>query len=51
MESHTSTKKTVNESVLGSASRATSSPRVNNKQPIVESNEMVMRFKKLAGII
>ena len=34
----------------GSASNLTSYPKVN-KQPIVESNEMVLRFKKLAGII
>ena len=34
----------------GSASNLTSTPKVN-KQPIVESDEMVLRFKKLAGII
>ena len=44
-------KKKVNESVLGSASKSTSSPKVSKKRPIVESDEMVSRFKKLAGII
>ena len=44
-------KKKVNENVLGSASKSTSSPRVSKKKPIVESDEMVSRFKKLAGII
>lgn len=42
--------KTVNEGVIGSASKATLAPKTS-KQPIVESNEMVNRFKKLAGII
>jgi hypothetical protein len=44
------TKKTVNESVIGSASKATGLVK-EAKQPIVESDEMVNRFKKLAGII
>ena len=35
----------------GSASNLTATPRVTKKQPIVESNEMVNRFKKLAGLI
>jgi hypothetical protein len=35
----------------GSASNLTSTPRVSKKKPIVESDEMVLRFKKLAGII
>jgi len=35
----------------GSASNLTSTPKVSKKKPIVESNEMVLRFKKLAGII
>ena len=35
----------------GSASNMTSTPKVTKKQPIVESDEMVARFKKLAGII
>lgn len=43
------TKSPVNE-VKGSASKATGTAPVV-KQPIVESNEMVNRFKKLAGII
>ena len=42
--------KTVNEGVIGSASKATLAPK-SSKQPIVESTEMVNRFKKLAGII
>ena len=50
-ENLVSKKKTVNESVLGSASKSTSSPKVSKKRPIVESDEMVSRFKKLAGII
>jgi len=44
------TKKTVNEGVIGSASKATGLVK-EAKQPIVESDEMVNRFKKLAGII
>jgi chromosome segregation ATPase len=43
-------KKTVNEGVIGSASKATGLVK-EAKQPIVESDEMVNRFKKLAGII
>jgi hypothetical protein len=44
-------KKHVNEN-LGRASRSMSAPSIStNKKPIVESNEMVMRFQKLAGII
>jgi len=35
----------------GSASNLTATPKVTKKQPIVESNEMVNRFKKLAGLI
>jgi len=49
-ENFVSAKKTVNESVIGSASKATGLVK-EAKQPIVESNEMVNRFKKLAGII
>jgi len=45
-----STKKTVTENVMGSASKATGLVK-EAKQPIVESDEMVNRFKKLAGII
>lgn len=44
------TKKPVNESLLGSASKTLSSVKTT-KQPIVESNEMIKRFQKLAGII
>lgn len=45
------TKKTkqISENMIGSASKATIIPKVN-KRPIVESNEMVARFQKLAGI-
>ena len=45
------TKKTkqISENKIGSASKATFTPKVN-KKPIVESNEMVARFQKLAGI-
>ena len=45
------TKKSVNENI-GMASRSIGiGPKKVNIQPIVESNEMVNRFKKLAGII
>jgi hypothetical protein len=44
------TKKSSHEGVVGSASKATLAPKTT-KKPIVESNEMVNRFKKLAGII
>jgi hypothetical protein len=44
-------KKTVNESVIGRASKTSITPKVTKKRPIVESDEMVNRFKKLAGII
>jgi hypothetical protein len=43
-------KKTLHEGVVGYASKAILAPKTN-KQPIVESDEMVNRFKKLAGII
>jgi hypothetical protein len=37
---------------LGMASKSTGmGPKKVNAKPIVESNEMVDRFKKLAGII
>jgi hypothetical protein len=53
VKSKLSTKKPVSENFRGkgSASNLTSTPRVNKKRPIVESNEMVTRFQKLAGII
>jgi len=35
----------------GSASAASNMSNVTKKQPIVESSEMVLRFKKLAGIV
>jgi hypothetical protein len=50
-ENFTFKKKTVNESRLGSASKSMISPKVTKKKPIMESDEMVSRFKKLAGII
>jgi|TARA_R110001592_G_scaffold138575_1_gene357954 hypothetical protein len=50
-ENFTFKKKTVNESRLGSASKSVISPKVTKKKPIVESDEMVNRFQKLAGII
>jgi hypothetical protein len=43
-------KSTVSEGIVGSASKGISNVRANKKQPIVESNEMVSRFQKLAGI-
>lgn len=49
-ESFKSVRKTVNEGIIGSASKATLVPKTS-KKPIVESDEMVNRFKKLAGII
>ena len=45
-----SKRRPVTENVIGRASKATKAIK-RNKQPIVESNEMVNRFKKLAGII
>ena len=47
------TNKSITEGVRakGSASNLTATPKVTKKQPIVESNEMVNRFKKLAGLI
>ena len=45
-------KKSISEArAKGSASNLTASPKATNKQPIVESDAMVNRFKKLAGII
>lgn len=43
-------KKSINE-VKGSASKAVGTINETVKQPIVESNDMVARFQKLAGII
>ena len=36
---------------LGRASKSTTTPVVNTKQPIVESNEVFNRMRKLAGLI
>ena len=45
------TKNYVNEN-LGRASKSMTAPSISKtKKPIVESNEMIMRFQKLAGII
>ena len=46
-----SKRRPVTENVIGRASKATKATVKRTKQPIVESNEMVERFKKLAGII
>ena len=47
------TNKSITEGIRakGSASNLSATPKVTKKQPIVESDEMVSRFKKLAGII
>jgi hypothetical protein len=47
------TNKSISEGVRakGSASNLSANPKVSKKQPIVESDAMVSRFKKLAGII
>ena len=47
---NSNSRKHVNEN-LGRASKSISTPKSPSKKPIVESNEMVMRFQKLAGII
>jgi hypothetical protein len=49
-ENVTFNKKSMNESVRGSASKITITPK-KVKKPIMEETEMVNRFKKLAGII
>ena len=46
----TKSKTIVKESRMGSASKSISKVNTTTKQPIVESNEMVKRFQKLAGI-
>jgi hypothetical protein len=43
-------KKSINENVIGRASKSAGTS-TTTKQPIVESNEMITRFQKLAGII
>ena len=43
-------KKSINESVIGRASKS-AGVSTTTKQPIVESNDMIARFQKLAGII
>lgn len=51
-KSTTRNSKTIAEArAKGSASNLTATPKATNKQPIVESDAMVLRFKKLAGII
>ena len=49
-ESLNTPKKAISESVIGRASKPAGTP-TTTKQPIVESNEMITRFQKLAGII
>ena len=43
-------KKSISESIIGRASKS-AGISTTTKQPIVESNEMITRFQKLAGII
>ena len=47
---NSNSRKHINEN-LGRASKSVSTPSAPSRKPIVESNEMVMRFQKLAGII
>jgi hypothetical protein len=49
-ESLNTPKKSINENVIGRASKSAGTS-TTTKQPIVESNEMITRFQKLAGII
>jgi hypothetical protein len=49
-ESLNTSKKSISESVIGRASKSAGTS-TTTKQPIVESNEMITRFQKLAGII
>jgi hypothetical protein len=49
-ESLNTSKKPVNESIIGRASKS-AGVSTTTKQPIVESNDMIARFQKLAGII
>jgi len=49
-ESLNTPKKSISESVIGRASKPAGTS-TTTKQPIVESNEMITRFQKLAGII
>jgi hypothetical protein len=49
-ESLNTPKKSISESVIGRASKSAGTS-TTTKQPIVESNEMITRFQKLAGII
>ena len=42
-------KKSISEGIVGSASKGTNTPSVS-KKPIVESNDMIARFQKLAGL-
>lgn len=49
-ESLNTPKKSISESVIGRASKP-AGISTTTKQPIVESNEMITRFQKLAGII
>jgi len=49
-ESLNAPKKSINENIIGRASKS-AGISTTTKQPIVESNEMITRFQKLAGII
>jgi hypothetical protein len=49
-ESLNTPKKSINENIIGRASKSAGTS-TTTKQPIVESNEMITRFQKLAGII
>ena len=49
-ESLNAPKKSINENVIGRASKSAGTS-TTTKQPIVESNDMIARFQKLAGII
>ena len=49
-ESLNTPKKSINENVIGRASKS-AGISTTTKQPIVESNEMITRFQKLAGLI
>ena len=48
---NSNSRKHVNENLGRASKSAGMAVRKTTKQPIVESNEMVMRFQKLAGII
>jgi hypothetical protein len=49
-ESLNSNKKNINESRVRGFASKTTAPVVNNKQPIIESNDAFLRMQKLAGL-